>query len=432
LPESIGNLTKLRCFSCNCNEIVVLPESIGNLIELREFSCFDNKIIVLPESIGNLIELTDFCCSKNEIISLPESINNLKKLKEFYCGYNKINILPFIGELIQLRRFRCNNNKIIVLPNMENLSQLTDIYCFENKINILSGIENLIELRCIDCKNNKITMIPDIKNLTQLVYFDCSFNEITVIPECIGDLIQLRNFDFRSNQISVLPIQLIQLIQGVDFTELGYGNNPIIYIPEPLQLRLDNLRNYVHHRTLYNDNQNVHDSSIQTSVKKSIFSLLNDKNDISDNDLNQIIIDLSTNGIILCADILIEFINLTEVDIVLGISFKDLLKKVILRIESNKEKLELYKRLDEEMNDAECKCFTGRLSRLVNVLVGYYDDIEVRIADSTQIAVVISIIKLKYGLGNNDELTEEVKDAIRKELTERGYTTDVIEVWLND
>ena len=43
--------------------------------------------------------------------------------------------------------------------------------------------------------------------------------------------------------------------------------------------------------------------------------------------------------------------------------------------ESSENKNELIERLNQEMQDAECMCFTGRLSRLINVLVGYYSDI---------------------------------------------------------
>lgn len=53
------------------------------------------------------------------------------------------------------------------------------------------------------------------------------------------------------------------------------------------------------------------------------------------------------------------------------------------------------------MKDANCKCFTGRISRLVNCLVGFYDDIKIIISDSEQIGNIISLIGKKLKLDNS-------------------------------
>ena len=87
----------------------------------------------------------------------------------------------------------------------------------------------------------------------------------------------------------------------------------------------------------------------------------------------------------------------------------------------------MYQRLNEEMEEADCKCYTGRLSRLVNVLNGYYDDIKINISDSEQISNIILTIKNKY-----EEINDEVKKEMIKELKERGYEDDVIQVWIDN
>ena len=68
-------------------------------------------------------------------------------------------------------------------------------------------------------------------------------------------------------------------------------------------------------------------------------------------------------------------------------------------------------------------CFTGRLTRLLNTLTGFYDDIELQISDSEQITNIIMSLKNKYC---NDEL----KDQVKKELIERQYSEIIIEEWL--
>ena len=79
------------------------------------------------------------------------------------------------------------------------------------------------------------------------------------------------------------------------------------------------------------------------------------------------------------------------------------------------------------MENAECKCFTGRISRLVNVLNGYYDDVNIKISDNAQIGTIITIIKQNYN-GND---VDELKELLRKELKERNIDEKVIEEWVD-
>jgi hypothetical protein len=87
-------------------------------------------------------------------------------------------------------------------------------------------------------------------------------------------------------------------------------------------------------------------------------------------------------------------------------------------------KKELINILNTEMKDADCKCFTGRITRLINVLVGYYDDIHIRISDSEQISNIISQIQNKY-IDDDD-----IKKNVIKELEERGYSKKIIDEWI--
>ena len=52
-------------------------------------------------------------------------------------------------------------------------------------------------------------------------------------------------------------------------------------------------------------------------------------------------------------------------------------------------------------------CFTGRLTRLLNTLVDFYDDIKLQISD-------------------------QLMEAVRKELYERQYSETVINEWLDN
>ena len=48
------------------------------------------------------------------------------------------------------------------------------------------------------------------------------------------------------------------------------------------------------------------------------------------------------------------------------------------------------------MKSADCKCFTGRITRLVNCLLSFDDDVVIKISDNEQISNVLLAIKSKY------------------------------------
>ena len=86
------------------------------------------------------------------------------------------------------------------------------------------------------------------------------------------------------------------------------------------------------------------------------------------------------------------------------------------------------------MTDSVCKCFTGRISRLVNVLNGFYDDIVIKIGDNEQIGNIIVVIKERL-LGTMKEtdngFVEKWRNCVNKEMLERGFTEEVINEWMS-
>src|SRR3990167_5072302 len=124
-----------------------------------------------------------------------------------------------------------------------------------------------------------------------------------------------------------------------------------------------------------------------------------------------------------------EYISIMETHSNLDCTFEEVFKAVwneILTFEINIQN-EVKKRLNEEMNDAECKCFTGRISRLVNCLSGYSDKVSIQISDAEQIGNIISHVRSKY----NDSDSDTIKQIVRKELTERKFKQDIINEWIS-
>ena len=81
------------------------------------------------------------------------------------------------------------------------------------------------------------------------------------------------------------------------------------------------------------------------------------------------------------------------------------------------------------MHDSECKCFTGRISRLVNCLNGFTDLVKITISDNQQIGNIIILIKEKLESENNYSI-EKHKELVIKELNERNFNQEIIKEWI--
>ena len=80
--------------------------------------------------------------------------------------------------------------------------------------------------------------------------------------------------------------------------------------------------------------------------------------------------------------------------------------------------------LNQEISDGLCMCFTGRLTRLLNTLVSFYNDIELQISDSEQITNIIMVLK-------NNFLEDQLMLVVKKELFERQYSESIINEWFD-
>ena len=78
------------------------------------------------------------------------------------------------------------------------------------------------------------------------------------------------------------------------------------------------------------------------------------------------------------------------------------------------------------MHNSACKCFTGRISRLINSLSGFDELINIQIADSEQIGNII--ITIQNNMANYN--VDEHKELVRQELTSRGYSEEIINEWI--
>jgi hypothetical protein len=124
---------------------------------------------------------------------------------------------------------------------------------------------------------------------------------------------------------------------------------------------------------------------------------------------------------------LIEYSNYVDIHTQLKCTFDELLNAVFYEINSFEleKQISAKKRINEEMLDGLCMCFTGRISRLVNSLSGLSEKVSIKISDNEEISNIIILANKKY------KKIEEIKDYIKKEMEERLYDKPFIEEWLN-
>ena len=106
------------------------------------------------------------------------------------------------------------------------------------------------------------------------------------------------------------------------------------------------------------------------------------------------------------------------------VSFEDVLIKVISRIIAYKDPDELFRILNIQMKEAECMCLTGRISRLISVLDGFFEDIRIEILSSEVISSLILQVTSIPGT------VEEHKEEARRKLLESGYSLEEIVEWI--
>ena len=220
------------------------------------------------------------------------------------------------------------------------------------------------------------------------------------------------------NQITSLD----PLVYLIHLSDLRSDGNPLQIQTIQVQRFLDRLNRVNRDSSIYHDKQNVHDITIQKTVCQSIHNLLKDpKPDFSVDNIINSALDIKTKNLLIeyCQDNCIHSIHL--------ITYAELFGYVWNRIINSPYKEELFRILEEQISESECKCFTGRFNRTLSILVGFYDDIKIEISDQSRIGAIILVCKDKIIPYN----TEEHRKLAYQELISIGYNESEIKLWLD-
>ncbi len=432
--EPLSNCVNLRELLCSGNKITSL-EPLSNCVNIRVLYCSNNQITSL-EPLSNCVNLRELYCSGNKITSL-EPLYNCVNLRVLYCSNNQITSLEPLSNCINLKNLFCHVNQIVSLESLSYCINLEEVYCYDNQIKLLKPLSNCTNLKELNCRRNEIKSLEPLSNCFNLRELYCGSNQIISL-EPLSNCINLQELYCGNNQIKSLEplhncvnlqvlfcsnnqiISLEPLIYLRRLIEINYSDNPI-EIPTIQIQRILNRIDSNRKSSIYDDNQNVHDTEIQRTVCESIQNLLKDpKIDFTIDDVINSSLNKST------IESIIEYCQDQTVHSVHLITYQELFSLVWNRIQKSIHQSELIKILEEQIADSECKCFTGRFNRTLSVLVGFFDDIKINISDKSRISAII--------LNSRDKIIPydsfKHKEAATKELIDAGYLESDFKDWI--
>lgn len=123
LPTSICEMTSLRVLDAQFNKLCGLPSAIGRLKNLEVFnvSCNFNGLTELPESIGDLAKLKELNLGHNQFRALPNTFGELGNLTRLNLDHNPLVIPPLeiVSYGVEAVKAFMKNRRCDALPSEE-------------------------------------------------------------------------------------------------------------------------------------------------------------------------------------------------------------------------------------------------------------------------------------------------------------------------
>jgi hypothetical protein len=203
LPDTFGDLSKLKALKLNHNPRIAFPLCFNNLTALQDLELNYCSLRHIPPIIWEHSNLESLSLNHNQIKKLPDDQCRFpSKLRALSLDHNRIKQLPdSIGKLSTLETLSLHYNEIEeLLPTIGKLSRLSKLFLRTNHLTTLPDeLGSLTSLARLDISNNKLMKLPRaLKNLTLLVDFNISYNRLITIPKEIADL-QRVNITFCPN-----------------------------------------------------------------------------------------------------------------------------------------------------------------------------------------------------------------------------------------
>jgi hypothetical protein len=371
------------------------------------------------------------CCDELELNCAANPTENIDIRDETILNDNNL----VLHDCLSIQIYNCP--KITTIPNMYNYIALETLNIQHCNLNIFTTYlpESLRVLVIAYC--NMTEFIPENMPMN-LAELNLSFNKLTKIPTCLntiqGTNVNLKNNDLWFNMYSKLPPSMIK--PGV-YKELAlaYRLNLIgtltlldaISILRDKQLnedanllsilidardrtvntgdnRGDNRGDNGSGNTTYNNAQNVHLTSVQKSMANSISYIMKYRFKYKDTDPEISEIDYIRKAL---RDIniskkltkrIMKKCNDRIPHSIYNVNFIDVLISVFTIIYESELKDTLLIIMRDEVQDGINTCFTGQITRMVNVLNGFVDEIKISISNTEELSNSIIALRKRYAL----------------------------------
>jgi len=339
--------------------------------------------------------------------------------------------LPLLPPNLQI--LICNDSKAVYFPELPR--SITNVHFAKGKLEELPDMSALVNLEHLNLKDNYIQSIdhPLPPNLRSL---DVSFNKMRTV-RCSWPLTVSHvnfNFNFMVHSLNLPPECSAQCDHMYDdklIMQRERERFAAVTAVEPITGTLtDRLATQTAtvawSNNVYANKQNVHAYSVQTGVSNSVSVIINKsgtvlidnphlvrdvlaiykKNDTLWKKICNVFRTMSMQG----KPPLYKWCNEQLIHSIHGITFRELLLRVWSIIEQHEHRDALHDILRDELNASIGVCFTGRFSRVVNVLNGFIDGVDIGISSSEQMQSRISHA-VKMGQKQN-----KTNDAIKAEV----------------
>ena len=434
--NGLEDCSSLKCIMCNNNSLTSI-EALQLCISLELVDCRNNKLSSLT-GLENKVNLIKLWVGRNRLTSL-QGLAGCTALSELRAPNNKIRSTKGIDSCVALTELHMENNNLSKLV-LGCMPKLKIVDCDKNALVSLEGLTNCPALEILHCISNCISRLPDFSTCPLLRVFICKDNVLTSLKGLEG-LLNLKKLNCEHNCL----VNLKGLEGCRSLHSLDCDHNRITTIEHIIRLR--NLRNFAYRRnplgypsvqvehflhmiggrngessTIYNNVENVSDSAVKESVFVSIQNLLKDPtpsfsiNDLKGSGLSDKAIKWLT---IACDD------NNRNSNYL--ITYRQLLSYVWQRVCTSEHKEELIRVLEQQVTESKGRCQIGRLTRLLSVLVGFYDDINIAISGGAQICAAIKVAK--KSVRPYDALTH--RTLVATHLADLGYTDEETQPWLD-
>jgi hypothetical protein len=193
--------------------------------------------------------------------------------------------------------------------------------------------------------------------------------------------------------------------------EFYYSGNEIENIHPSVQRFINNLENRDTRQgnTVYDDRQNVHNITVQNSIRDSLNKLTSYQQSATKSKLsNEEISFLDDQEVH-------SFFHFTQKEVLLFVE-----NAIANGSYSTETKNELYSLLKEALREGRSVCSTGRIGRMVNVLSGFDPNVQIKISDKEQIGAIVSSFRER----------NEPKERVAEELRSRGIEKEEIDLWM--